>query len=365
MLFNEERIGPIVVGSYEASGREGVHLIALDAGTGELKRIGGAAGIENPSFIAIHPTMPRVYAVSETDDGAVVSYGYSEEESALAELNRQPSRGDAPCHLSVAASGRWLLAVNYSSGSVCLYPLGEDGTIGPLADQAVHEGSGVRADRQEKAHAHSVFPIRGTDDWLVCDLGTDGLYVYRIDEAAGKLVLRSRTDTAAGAGPRHTACHPALPIVYVVEELSCAVSAYEYRAEAGELVPLQTVSTLPDGYEGDNTCADIHLTKSGSYLYASNRGDDSLAVHRVLADGTLEPRGQVPAGGRTPRSFAVYGDRWLLSALQDSNSVVSFRLGEDGMPAPTGFALEVHKPVSLELAPDADSGSGSSSGSDE
>ncbi|WP_158630155.1 lactonase family protein [Cohnella sp. AR92] len=348
---NASVIAPIVVGTYDSSDREGIHLIALNGETGEIKRIGGVAGVENPSFVAVHPSKKRVYAVSETDDGGIVSYRYSSEVQTLSELNRQPSRGDAPCHLRVDASGSWLVAVNYMTGSVCLYPIMEDGSIGPISDQAVHEGSSVRTDRQEAAHAHSIFPIPGTKEWIVCDLGTDGLYIYRIEEPEGKLKLLKRFDTAKGAGPRHTAFHPSLPILYVVEELSCAVSAYEYRAADVELLPLQTVPTLPADFEGENTCADIHLTESGEFLYASNRGHDSLAVYRVLEDGKLQPLGQVSAGGRTPRSFAVFGDRWLLSALQDSNAIVSFRIGEDGIPVPAGHSISVVKPVSLELVP--------------
>jgi len=351
MPISEPIIGPIIVGTYDSSEREGIHLVRLNAETGELRRMNGVSGAENPSFAAVHPSKTYVYAVSETAEGAVVSYRYSSEGEMLTELNRQPTMGNDPCHLRVDASGRWLVAVNYSSGSVCLYPIEEDGSIGPLSDQAKHEGSSVRSDRQEAAHAHSIFPIPGTRDWIVCDLGTDGLYVYRIDEEAGKLTLRRRFDSTPGAGPRHTAFHPALPIVYVVEELSCAVTAYEYRENACELVPLQTATTLPEGFEGENTCADIHLTESGAYLYASNRGHDSLAAYRVLEDGSLEPLGHVSAGGKTPRSFAVFGDSWLLSALQDSNRIVSFRIGTDGIPSPTGHTLEIYKPVSLELAP--------------
>lgn len=337
----------IIVGTYDSADNEGIHWYKVDPGSGEWSRAGGIAGIDNPSFVAVHPARSFLYAVSETEDGAVVSYRFDPEAATLAEINRQPSRGDAPCHLSVDRSGRWLLAVNYSTGNVVLYPIGEDGSIGPLADEAVHEGAGPRPDRQEKAHAHSIFPIPGTDDWLACDLGTDGLYVYRLDAARGKLELRSETRATPGSGPRHVAYHPKLPLVYLIEELSSAVSVYRYDAADASLEPLQSLTTLPDGFAEENTCADIHLTASGAYLYASNRGHDSLAVYRVGEDGLLESRGHVSTLGRTPRNFAVIGDEWLLAANQNSDSAVSFRIGEDGIPAAAGTPARIAKPVCL------------------
>ncbi|WP_027091738.1 lactonase family protein [Cohnella thermotolerans] len=339
----------IFAGTYDSADREAIHLFKLNGETGEWSRSGGIAGIENPSFVAAHPHRNWLYAVSETEAGAVVAFRYDLDKGELIELGRQPSEGDAPCHLHVDRTGRWLLAVNYTSGSVCLYPIREDGAVGPLADHIRHEGKGPREDRQERAHAHSIFPIPNSDDWIVCDLGTDGLYVYRLDAERGKLVLRSITRTEPGAGPRHVAFHPTLSLVYVVEELACAVSAYRYDVAEGQpFERLQTVPTLPDDYKGDNTCADIHLTASGEYLYASNRGHDSLAVYRVLADGLLRPTGHAPTLGRTPRNFAVIGDRWLLAANQDTDTVVTFRLNEEGFPIPAGHSASVVKPVCLQ-----------------
>lgn len=338
----------LIVGTYDKADRDGIHELAWEPASGEWTRVGGTAGIDHPSFVAAHPRLARLYAVSETAAGAVVAYRM-DANGVFAELNRQPTEGDDPCHLHVDADGRWLVAVNYSSGSACLYPLDEDGAIGPLADQVRHEGRGPREDRQERAHAHSIFPIPNTNLWVVSDLGTDGLYVYELDAMQGKLALRGVTRTPSGAGPRHVAFHPAKPFVYSVEELTCAVSVYRYDAAHPELPfeRLQTVTTLPEGFAGENTCADIHLTASGAYLYASNRGHDSLAAFRVLEDGRLESLGTTSTGGRNPRNFAVVGDEWLFAANQDSDTIVPFRLGDDGIPAPAGDAANVYKPVCL------------------
>lgn len=342
----------MIVGTYGDTDRDGIHLYDVNEETGEWSRIGGVSGIENPSFIALHPRGDRLYAVSETLDGAVVAYRYDEEAGTLAEINRQPTEGDHPCHLQVDRTGRWLLAVNYTSGSVCLHPLGENGEIGAMADLARHEGRGPREDRQMEPHAHSVFLLPNTNDWVVSDLGTDGLFVYGLDTEQGKLVRRGVTRSKPGAGPRHVAFHPGKPLLYSVEELSGSVSVYRYDPSRTE-IPfelLQQATTLPEDYAGDNTCADIHLTASGTYLYASNRGHDSVAVFRVQDDGLLEPRGHASTLGRTPRNFAVVGDRWLFAANQDSNSIVSFRLDEEGFPVPAGHAADVHMPVCLLCA---------------
>lgn len=339
----------MIAGTYGGADQEGIHLFDMNEETGEWSRIGGISGVENASFVAAHPRRGRLYAVSETVAGAVVSYRYDEKNGSLAELNRQPTEGDHPCHLQVDGTGRWLLAVNYTSGSVCLYPLGPEGEIGPIADLVRHEGRGPNEERQEGAHAHSVFRIPNTNEFLVSDLGTDGLYVYGIDEERGKLALRSVTRTSPGAGPRHAAFHPEKPLVYSVEELGCGVSVYRYDASRTDrpFEHLQSVSTLPDDFAGVNLCADIHLTASGAYLYASNRGHDSVAAFRVKEDGLLEPIGYAPTLGRTPRNFAVIGDRWLFAANQDSNTIVSLRLGEDGLPVPAGHTANVRKPVCL------------------
>ncbi|MBB6735620.1 lactonase family protein [Cohnella zeiphila] len=341
----------VFAGSYGSAGQEGIHLLTLDREAGTWERIGGAAGVENPSFLALHPNGEWLYAVSETNGGAVVSFSFDLESAAFQERNRQPSEGDAPCHLHVDRTGRWLLAVNYTSGSVCLYPIEPTGQIGPIADFIRHEGQGPRADRQEGPHAHSAFPIPGTDDWVVSDLGTDGLYVYRLDAEAGKLVLRCRTSEQPGAGPRHAAFHPKQPILYVIEELSCEVAVYRYDSARTDkpLEQLQRLSTLPDGFSGENTCADIHLTASGRYLYGSNRGHDSVAVFRVTDEGLLEANGHASTLGRTPRNFAVLGDEWLLAANQDSDEVQSLRIGPDGVPAASGRSIRLAKPVCLQI----------------
>lgn len=348
----EKSSGRIAVfaGTYAAAEAEGIGMFEWDAETESWTKAGGAGGLANPSFLALHPKLNVLFAASETAEGAVAAYRYDWRERTMTEINRQPTKGADPCHIGVDRTGRWLLGVNYSGGSVFAFPIGADGEIGEMSDFHAHEGSGVRADRQEAPHPHSIFAVPGTDDWLVSDLGTDKLYVYRLDAQTGKLTLRGAAEVAPGAGPRHAAFHPELPLVYSVEELSSAVSVWRYRADDGSLSLLQTTTTLPADFAGENTCADIHLNASGTRVYASNRGHDSIAVFRVAADGTLEAQGQVPCGGRMPRNFAVVGNDWLFAANQDSGSIVAFRLDEQGIPVPVGSQIEIAKPVCLKIA---------------
>jgi 6-phosphogluconolactonase len=341
----------VFVGTYSPAAEPGIHWLRFDAGTGRLMRIGGTAGIDNPSFLTVDEGRRLLFAVSETDEGAVVSYRFDPASGTITELNRQPTYGSAPCYVSFDATCSRLLLVNYSSGSVALYPVHADGTIGEIADRIVHHGSGVRPDRQKGPHPHSIVKMPGGPYWLVPDLGTDTLYVYRHDPEKKKLVLHGQVRTEPGAGPRHAAFHPTEPYVYVTEELSSTIASYRYDGTEGTLTPARIVRTLPDNDTGGNTCADIHLDRAGSFLYGSNRGHDSIAVFRVLEQGELKPLGHVPTGGRTPRNFTlVPGAPFLLAANQDSDSIVVFDLSaETGMPEPNGHTLTVRKPVCLQV----------------
>ncbi|MFC0211641.1 lactonase family protein [Paenibacillus chartarius] len=350
----------VFAGTYAPAREESIHVLKFDAAAGRLVKMSGVSGVDQPSFLAFDEPRNRLYAVSELEDGAVVSFRYDPESGTLEELNRQPTHGAHPCHLRVDRESKRLVLVNYSGGSVNVYPLEPDGAIGPLAQQIAHEGSSVNTARQEKPHPHSIFPVpdknKGTEaieaspQWIVPDLGTDKLYLYELDEAAPKLRLLSETIVTPGAGPRHAEFHPQLPIVYIIDELSSTVSVYEHDRSAAKLTQRQQLSTLPADFTGANTCADIHIAPSGRLLYGSNRGHDSIAVFDVLPDGTLAFKQTVATEGRTPRNFAlVPGEPFLLAANQDSDSIVVFRIADTGELAPTGERLQLAKPVCLQV----------------
>jgi len=343
----------ILIGSYTPAGQTGIHLLQYDETAERLAYVEGCANADNPSFLAVtNHANGMLYAVSETAKGAVVALRWNEDAGTFEELNRQPSGGDSPCHLTVDSTGNWLLAVNYMTGNVSLYPVLADGRIGLVAQQITHTGSSIRADRQEAPHPHSVYEIPGTDLFLVCDLGTDTVYSYRLDRQLGKLTpVRSNT-VQPGAGPRHLAFHPRMDRVYVIEELSSAITVYALNRENGALSALQTISTLPAGYDGASSCAEIAVSGCGNFVYGSNRGHDSLACYRVGENGCLALIEHVPSGGRTPRNFALLpGGRYLLAANQDTHRVVLMKINEDGVPRPTDCSAEIHMPVCVKVLP--------------
>jgi 6-phosphogluconolactonase len=340
------------VGSYAAKDAEGITLVGLDTATGEMERIAGKTGIANSSFLILNQNRTRLYAVSETDPqpGSVASFAV-DASGGLNLMNEEPTLGGAPCHVTLSEGEKYLVVVNYNGGNVVLFPIDEAGSVGPMADNIRHSGRGPREDRQEGAHPHSSIIDPTGRFAIVADLGTDKLVHYRIDYGEGRLIPECETTASPGAGPRHLAFHPSGKFLYVVNELNSTITVYRYEGGDTALEPLQSISTLPESFSGDNTCADIHLTSGGRFLYASNRGHDSIAGFRVGVDGLLEPVGITTSGGRTPRNFAVTpDDRYLLAANQQSDCIVSYRIDADtGQLLATGHRIEIAAPVCIAI----------------
>jgi len=350
------------VGTYTMRGSLGIYVYHWDAATGRLSQVGMAAAISNPSFLAIHPQQPYLYAVNEVAEfggqatGAVSAFALDFGSGNLRSLNQQPSHGTSPCHLAVEPGGRFLLVANYSSGSVCVLPIGDDGQLGEATDVVQHHGAGVNADRQEGPHAHSANFDPSGRHVLVADLGLDRIMVYRLDRTSGKLVPHTQpwASLKPGAGPRHLAFHPSGRYAYVIDELDSSMTAFAYDAERGRLNELQRISTLPAGFEGTSYCADVHVSPSGRFVYGSNRGHDSIAAFAVDdATGRLSCIGYEPTLGRTPRNFAIDpSGTFLLAANQDSDSIVTFRVDrQTGKLTPTGDVVSVSMPVCVLLVP--------------
>ena len=353
----------VFAGSYAPPEQDAIHVLRFDGKDGVLERIGGVNGIENATFLAIDPSRRLVFAVSETEtDSMAVSYSFDPAEGNLKEISRQPTYGGYACHLQLHPSGKWLLAVNYLNGSaVCVYPVAEGGALGPAACRVEHTGRGVREDRQERAHPHSVFRVPGRDDrYLVPDLGTDTVYAYAFDALSGRLQLLSENRQFAGGGPRHLTYHPTLPLVYVIHELGASVTVHELDAESGVMRQLQRLSTLPEGRSPDEfaageICAEIVVSESGEFLYGSNRQHDTIAVFRIGPDGLLAPVGHAPSGGSFPRNFClVEGGRHLLAANQKSDRISVHSIGSDGVPVLTGAHCEVTRPAFVKAIPARD-----------
>ncbi|UJF31903.1 lactonase family protein [Paenibacillus hexagrammi] len=315
--------------------------------------------LENASYLAVDAQRHRLYAVSETEvyegkyGGSAAAYTIDKESGKLDKLNQQPTHGAAPCYISSDATGQSVYVANYLAGNVTVFPVTTDGSLGKHSQLIQHQGTlGPNAARQEHAHAHSIVPDPRNRFAVSADLGLDRLLVSIIDEAAHKLTPHEETAMAPGAGPRHVVFTADSRFAYAVNELGSTVTVLAYNAEAGVLTPLQNVSTLPADYSGSNICADIHLSPDGRYVYASNRGHDSIAVYAVDEQrGTLSLEQLQETHGHTPRNFALspQGD-FLLAANQDSDTIVVFRINKVlGLLTEAGQTLQVPKPVCIKF----------------
>lgn len=352
---NDERF--LFVGTYTDLGAEGIYTCRLNLATGAVACLDVQPGIENPTFVAIDPSGEHLYAASEqvSGDGEVTAYAI-DGNGGLTVLNSAHTGGAGPCHVQVDQTDSYVVVANYFGGSVCLLPIEPDGSLGTRTDFVQHHGSSVNPERQEKAHAHCVMIDRANTLVYVCDLGMDAIVVYRIDHETGRLIEQSDLAVRAepGDGPRHFTFSPDSAHAYAVNELGSSVSVYEYEAATGALTVKQRISTLPAAWSGDSTCADIHASPDGRFVYASNRGHNSIAAFAVeTGTGRLRPLGHTPTRGEIPRNFLITPDgRYLLAANQNSDTIVTFRVDVDsGGLEFTGHEAAVPAPVCLKLAP--------------
>ncbi|WP_342480980.1 lactonase family protein [Paenibacillus sp. FSL L8-0340] len=337
------------VGTYNTKEEDAILLGALNKDTGEMRVLDGTKGIENPSYLAVNRAGTVLYAASEQDEGEIHAFAIEAGTKALHPLGGRSTEGGAPCYVSVHPQGDYIYVANYTGGNVNVFPVGGDGSLQEMSAQVRHEGSGIRIDRQEAPHPHSVIPDSTGGRVLVCDLGLDQVLLYRVQD--GKLITHREVDLPPGSGPRHLAYHPTEQWLYLINELNSTITVFASDEQQGDLRVLQSVSSLPEQYTAgsDDTAADIHVSPCGRFLYASNRGHDSIALFLIdAATGLLEPADWVNSGGRTPRNFAIMGGM-LLAANQNSGNIVSFRIDcESGRLIPTGNELEVPSPVCIK-----------------
>lgn len=348
------------VGTYTDGRSDGIYLVRMSPASGHLTMDGLAARTTNPSFLAADTTRRQLYAVNEVGSyegqpsGSVTAFRIDPSTGALREINQQASRGGAPCYITVDRGNRFVLVANYSGGNASVLPVGPDGSLGAAVTVVQHSGSGPNRDRQQAPHAHSVIVAPDNRFALVTDLGIDRIMIYRYDDRTGALTPGDppAATVAPGAGPRHFTFHPDGRRAYVINELDSTVSAFTYEPRTGALAPVQTVSTLPAGYDGRNSCADIHVHPSGRFLYGSNRGHDSIVVYAIEpATGSLSRVQHQSTLGRTPRNFAIDpSGGFLLAANQDSDSVAVFAIDRGtGRLTHTGQVLDVPAPVCLRF----------------
>ncbi|MCW9708272.1 lactonase family protein [Aliifodinibius sp. 1BSP15-2V2] len=347
----------LFVGTYTAESSEGIYVYKFDAETGETEYVSEATGHSNPSYLAISPNQEYVYAVSEggAEKAGVSAFSFDKDNGSLTFLNRQSSGGAGPCYVSVDATGKAVFAGNYSGGSLAMLPVQNDGSLAEAKNIIQHSGSSVNESRQNSSHVHCTYVSPDNKRLFVADLGTDTVTGYAFEE--GEVVLDSTAsstfETTPGAGPRHLTFHPNGEYAYLVNELNGTVDAFKY--EDGALNQIQNISTLPEGYDGAISGADIHVSPDGEFLYASNREDlNNIVIYAIDQDnGELSRVGQHASGGVHPRNFMIDPTgRYLLVANRNTDNIVVFKRNQEtGMLTDTGRELEVSMPVCLKMMP--------------
>jgi 6-phosphogluconolactonase len=350
----------VYVGTYTDHGSKGIYAYRFDAKTGQSTPLGLAAESTQPSFLTVDASGHYLYAVNEIESyegqptGAVSAFAIDSASGKLSLLNQVSSRDGGPAHIALDRTGEYALISNYARGSVAVLPVQKDGRLGEASAFVQHHGAGVDKERQEQPHAHAVAMSSDNRFALVADLGLDQVFTYSFDSAKGTMGQDPHiTKANPGAGPRHLVFNLSGKLLYVINELQSSITTYAYDAANGGLRELSTISTLPDGFSGHSAAAEIALHPSGKFLYASNRGPDSIAVFSIAAEGTLSHVEFAPVSGKTPRNFAIDPTgSWLLVGDQESDKVVVFRINhKSGRLTPTGQVLQISYPACVTFVP--------------
>jgi 6-phosphogluconolactonase len=356
----------VYVGTYTGPNSKGIYSYRYTPKTGQMTPIGVAASLANPSFLVTDPRHRFLYAVSEMGEGpgadsykvngSISSFSIDRKTGALTFLNQVDSLGGGPCHLVVDKTGKMLFVANYGSGSVASFAIKADGSIGEKTGFDQHAGSSVDPARQEGPHAHAVVLSPDNRFLLVPDLGMDQIKIYRVDAAKGTFTPNDPpfATVNAGLGPRHFTFGRGARFAYAICEMGSSVAVFAYDAAKGSLNPVQTISTLPADFTGKDNSAEIEVDRSGRFLYASNRGSDSITVFAIdPVKGTLKPVQVAPTLGKIPRNFALDpGGKYLLAANQNSGKIVAFAVHPtNGQLTPTGQVLDIASPVCILFVP--------------
>lgn len=350
----------LLIGSYSSAEAQGLHTYSWDSlKEGGLKALNGAGGLANPTFLSVDQERNIFYTFGESEgqpvkEAVVAAYSFEPATGVIRELNRMAAipAGEKPttlCHIAKDPQSKYLVVCSYHGGAVGLLRLLEDGRVGELCDTQLHTGHGADPKQQDRPHPHSAVFSPDGNYIFVSDLGLDIIRTYKLDYEAGKLVPQGDTRLYPGAGPRHFVFHPDGKTAYVIGELGSTVTSFRYDPATGELHTVQTVSTLPEGYEGENGCAEIAVTPDGRFVYGSNRGHDSIAVFAVGEDpASLVPASHTPTRGGHPRHFALTPDgAELICANRDgAENLVVFTIDkESGGLTYTGYSAALPKPV--------------------
>ncbi|HUL35747.1 MAG TPA: lactonase family protein [Candidatus Eisenbacteria bacterium] len=349
----------VLVGTYtDKTSSKGIYAFEFNSETGKLTPKGLAAQSTNPSWAAIHPDGKFAYAANESGEASMVSaFSLDSATGKLTLLNQVPALGEDPCYLAFDKTGKYLFAANYTSGTVTAFPILPDGKLGRHSALVKDAGTlGPNKQRQEGSHAHWVQVSPDNRSLYVSDLGLDEIVSYPFDPVKGYLRPNGSpfAKPAPGSGPRHSVFSADNKFLYVLSEIKSTITVFSGADGKPPLRSLQAVSTLPASYNGRKEAAEIAIHPSGKWLFASNRGYDSIAVFSIDPQkGTLTPAGIFPTGGKEPRHFALDPTgQFLLAENQFSNSIVVFRINTaTGALTQVSQTADIPSPVCLVFVP--------------
>ena len=334
----------------------GITVAALDYAKGMLSVVQRVSEIGECHYLNFSPSERYLVATTMDEGVQVVSFAV-DADGLLSLISRQPAAGTSPAYVCVEGSERNVLMVNYvvgeARGNIRLYPIDSEGVLGEASEHIEHEGSGPNRDRQEVSHPHMIVTTPDNRFAVVPDLGTDMVYLYALDAAAGKLSLSQTLDLPPGAGPRHVAFHPSLPRMYVINELDSTMATFAYDDD-DNWTRLSVLSTLPTGYVQPvgrpNSCADVHAHPNGKFLYGSNRGHDSIVIYKLDGDGLPQLGSHEATRGAWPRAFMI--DRrgeYLVAGNRYTENAAVFSIDADSGTLTYRSSLAMSEPITFKM----------------
>ena len=343
----------LFAGTGAKAGEKGLYLFDLDTEKGAFKLLSETDAGPNPSYFCISEKNGLIYAANEVMNfnglhgGGVTALRYTDKTKAVEKIKELAVPDGAPCFISLSPGNDFLFMANYTGGSIAVIKLDEKGIPVSLTDTILYGSEGEKV-----SHAHMIASDPKGKRVYLTDLGLDRIVIYNFDTTTGRLkqIQNGIFKFAAGTGPRHFVFNPDCTKMYVIGELNSTVSVLDVDAN-GELKLIQTITTLKKGYTGQNACADLHLGKSGDFLYGSNRGENNIVTFKIGTGGTLTLAGHSSCGGDWPRNFVIDpSGKNLVTGNQKSGNISLFRIDmKSGIPAESGVEYKIPSPECLKF----------------
>jgi 6-phosphogluconolactonase len=352
----------VFFGTHSVGSQKGISIAHFNSDSGILTKPELVVEAPAPAYFIIHPDGRHLYTCNSNDfakgyTGQTISaYSIDPKNGNLTLLNQQSSGSADPSYIWMDASKRFVLVANYKGGSVAVIAINPDGSLGKITANIKHTGRSVDTVRQTQPYAHSVKLDPTNRFALVADLGLDKLFVYRFNRESGSLDPNDPpfVTVSPGSGPRHFAFHPNGKFVYLINEMACTIITYAWDSAVGRLTELQASSTLPADFKGKNTCAEIEVYPNGKFLYASNRGHESLAVFAIdSTTGKISLLEHIPTQGHSPRNFAFDPtNKWIIVTNHNSDNAMVFKVDDkSGHLTPAGNPVPIVYPFCVRFLP--------------